>query len=172
MRTTSDLETSLLAAWKTNSRVTEYLIEHIPAHLWSATVPGSPRRTVRSIGAHLHNSRCGWIRTLGGEFGIAVPQRVDKRTVTRRQLVAALKRSSRGITALLRLGCRQGGHIPPSRAYVWRNLPLDVGHVLTYFSAHEAHHRGQVVLVARQLKCRLPAAVTDGLWQFRSLLAH
>jgi uncharacterized damage-inducible protein DinB len=54
--------------------------------------------------------------------------------------------------------------LPPSKGYVWRNLPLDVGHVLAYFVAHEAHHRGQIVMVARQLDQRLPPAVTNGLW--------
>ena len=48
-----------LAAWGTNSRVTEYLMERIPAPLWRAPVPGIPTRTVRSIAAHLHNARCG-----------------------------------------------------------------------------------------------------------------
>ncbi|MFI5120621.1 MAG: DinB family protein [Thermoanaerobaculia bacterium] len=86
--------------------------------------------------------------------------------MSRRQLIAALNRSGRGIEALLRLGCRRGGEVPASPAYAWRNLPLDVGHVLTYFVAHEGHHRGQIVLVARQIGSRLPAAVTAGLWQW------
>ncbi len=163
-----DLQDAVLTAWSTNSRVTAYLIEHIPPVLWSATVPGVPRRTIRAIAAHVHNSRCSWIRTLGHEHGIVAPVRVDHRAVTARQLGAALKRSSRAIAALLTLGCRRGGRVPSSRAYVWRNLPLDVGHVLTYFVAHEAHHRGQIVMVARQLNCRLPLAVTAGLWQWRA----
>jgi len=81
--------------------------------------------------------------------------------------VAALKHSSNAIAALLKLGLESGGQIPPSRGYVWRNLSLDVGHVLTYFVAHEAHHRGQIVMVARQTGHRLPLATVGGLWQWK-----
>jgi uncharacterized damage-inducible protein DinB len=146
--------------------VTAYLIEQLPAGLWDAAVPGAPRRTVRMICGHLHNSRASWIRTLGGEHGITTPALVDRRRVTRRQLLAALPRSARGIEAILALGLAAGGVVPPSRRYVWRNLPLDVGHVLAYFVAHEGHHRGQLVLLARELGHRLPAEVTNGLWQW------
>ena len=163
-----ELEDAVLTAWRTNSRVTDYLIEQIPPHLWSATIPGVPTRTIRAVAAHLHNSRCSWIKTLGHEHGIVAPVRVDHRAVTPRQLGAALKRSSRSMAALLALGCSRGGHVPPSRRYVWRNLPLDVGHVLTYFVAHEAHHRGQIVMVARQLKCRFAVSTIAGLWDWRT----
>ena len=158
---------TLLAAWTTNNRVTAFLVRHIPSTLWSVPLPSTPARSIRMIAAHLHNARCSWVRTLGREHGITVPLRVDRRTVTRRQLVSALMKSSRGIGALLELGCSRGGRIPPSKAYVWRNLSLDVGHVLTYFVAHEAHHRGQIVMLARQLDYRLPVAVTGELWQWR-----
>ena len=168
MRPPPDLQNDILAAWRTNSRVTEYLVEHIPTALWSAAIPGVSSRTIRAITAHLHNARCSWIKTLGSEHAIVAPTRVDHRAVTRPQLLSALKRSARGIAALLQLGCSRGGRIPPTKAYVWRNLPLDVGHVLTYFVAHEAHHRGQIVMVARQLNCRLSTAVTAGLWQWRT----
>ena len=164
---TDDAADQRLAAWRTSCRVTEFLVAHIPAQLWRAPVPGIPTRTVRSIAAHLHNARCSWVRTLGGEHGVAVPARVDQRTVTPRRLVSALKRSGRGIAALLELGARHGGRVPPSKAYVWRNLALDVEHVLTYFVAHDAHHRGQIVMAARQLGHRLAPSVTGGLWQWR-----
>ncbi len=71
------------------------------------------------------------------------------------------------MTRLLRLGFESGGRIPISARYVWRNLPLDVAHVLSYFVAHEGHHRGQIVLVARQLGGRLPVSITGGLWDWR-----
>ena len=162
----AELHATLLGSWRTSSRVTAYLIEHLPAALWDAPIPGAPRRTVRMIAGHLHNARCMWLKTLGKEHGITVPALVDRRNVARRELLSALKQSSKGIEALLAFGISAGGHVPPTKAYVWRNLPLDVPHVLTYFVAHEGHHRGQIVMLARQFGHRLPSEISAGLWQW------
>lgn len=156
---------ALIAAWRTNNRVTTYLIENLPAELWSENVPGVSRRTIRMIAAHFHNSRCGWIKSLGARHGVAVPERVDLRTVRQPELLRALKRSSEGMIALIRLGAEHGGSVPP--AY-WQNFPTDLTHFLNYFVAHEAHHRGQLILIARQLGHRLPREVVDGLWQWKT----
>lgn len=156
----------ILDAWRTNNRLTVFLVERLPARVWAAAVPEAPRRTIRMIAGHVHNARCRWIKTLGGEFGIAAPRSVERRVVGRPELVRALERSSRAMLRLLSFGCDRGGTIPATSSYVWRNLPLDVGHVLTYFVAHEAHHRGQIVLAARIMGERLPLSVTNGLWQW------
>lgn len=161
-----DLRETILDTWRTSNRVTVFLVEHLPPELWASAVPGAPRRTVRMIAGHLHNARRMWIKTLGQELGVPVPRSVDRRRVGPKALVPALERSSRGILRLLALGYDRGGSLPMVSTYIWRNLPLDVGHVLAYFVAHEAHHRGQIVLVARQLGYRLPPAVTTGLWQW------
>jgi uncharacterized damage-inducible protein DinB len=159
-----NLRDTILDAWKTNNRVTVFLVEHLPAELWEAKLPGAPRRTIRMLAGHIHNARCRWIKTLGQEHGFAVPRSVDRYKVKPKDLVAALERSGAGILGLLKFGMDHGGRIPASSSYVWRNLPLDVGHVLTYFVAHEGHHRGQIVMLGRQLGYRLPAEVTNGLW--------
>ena len=166
MKSALDQREMVLAAWRTNNRVTVFLMEHLPDELWKAGVPGAPRRTIRMIAGHIHNARCMWIKTLGKEHGIAVPRAVNRHKVGPRELIPALGRSSRGINSLLRLGLDRGGKIPVSSSYIWRNLPLDVGHILTYFVAHEGHHRGQIVMLARQLGYRLPVEVTGGLWQW------
>ena len=157
-------EQALIAAWHTNQRVTTYLIENLPRELWSMKIPGSPRRTIRMLAAHFHNTRCMWIKMIGADHSIAVPRTVDGRTVRPSELTRALARSSEGIVALIRLGVERGGSVP---AAAWQNFPTDLVHFLNYFVAHEAHHRGQLCMLARQLGHRLPTDVTAGLWQWK-----
>ena len=154
----------LLDAWRTNNRVTVYLIENLPPELWSMSIPGSSRRTIRSLAAHIHNSRCMWIKMIAARHGVKVPRTVDARTVKPSSLSRALERSSKGIVDVIQLGAARGGAIP---AATWQNFPTDLVHFLNYFVAHEAHHRGQLCMLARQLGHRLPTEVTAGLWQWK-----
>lgn len=140
-----------------------YLIENLPPELWSRAVPGAPRRTVRMIAAHIHNARCMWIKMLGARHRIVVPRRVDGRRVRPSELLRALLRSSEGMIRLLELGVARGGVVPRA---AWQNFPTDLVHFLNYFVAHEAHHRGQLCMLARQLGQRLPVHVAAGLWQW------
>ena len=41
--------------------------------------------------------------------------------------------------------------------------------MLCYMLSHEAHHRGQVCMVAHQLGFRLPNEVTSGMWNWEKL---
>jgi len=161
-----DLADSIVGAWNTSNRVTIFLLNGLPAELWDAKIPGEPRRSIRMLAAHLHNCRVGWLRTLGAPHGLRVPKPVDRYKVKPRELMAALELSGADMAALLKFGCEHGGMIPPTPKYVWRNLPLDVGHVLGYFVGHEGHHRGQIVMLARQLGHRLPAEITGGIWHW------
>jgi uncharacterized damage-inducible protein DinB len=156
----------LVAAWRTNDRATRYLVEHLPASLWSSQVPGVPRLTVGMVAAHIHNSRCRWIKSLGARHGIKVPRLVNLRRIRPGGLVKALSRSGEGMIKLIQLGIANGGRVPRA---TWQNFPTDMEHFLSYFAAHEGHHRGQLCLVARQLGHRLPQSVSNGIWQWTRL---
>jgi uncharacterized damage-inducible protein DinB len=156
------LAASLLAAWRTSHRATAFLFANLPEPLWDARVPNT-RRTIRMIAGHIHNDRCMWARSLGRAHGIPVPPGVNRHTVTRAQLLPALERSHRAILGVLELGLSQGGRLP---AGPWTCFPRDVAHFLSNIVAHEGHHRGQIVMLARILGHRLPPRVTTGLWHW------
>jgi uncharacterized damage-inducible protein DinB len=48
----------------------------------------------------------------------------------------------------------------------WLNFPNDVIHLLAYFVAHEAHHRGQIMMASRQLDQPFTRAQAGELWQW------
>ena len=157
----------IVPAWTTNARVTTDLVRALPIRVFWAPIPGFPRRTVRMMAAHLHNSRCGWLRTLGQPLGIQVPRQFDPAWEGKPDLVRALRQSGDAMEALFLMACQRSGHLPATARYAWRNLALDVGHLLTYFVAHEAHHRGQLLLVARQLGMPIEKAAADRVWWWR-----
>jgi hypothetical protein len=72
----SDLTETILAAWRTNHRVTVFLVGNLPTAVWAASVPGAPRKTIRMLAGHLHNTRCMWLKTLARPHGIPVPHAV------------------------------------------------------------------------------------------------
>ncbi|MDN5203410.1 DinB family protein [Fulvivirgaceae bacterium BMA10] len=154
------LEEAILASWRTNNQVNVYLFENLPGELWPLKVPGAPRRTVQMIAGHIHNCRCMWIKMLNKEFNIKVPGSVNRHKVTKEELIPALMQSSEGIIKLIELNLTSKVKKIPN---------FHAGNVVdfvAYFIAHEAHHRGQICMLARQLGHRLPKKVAVGIWEW------
>lgn len=158
MNSNDHLSQSVLDAWQTGNRVTCYLIEHIPDELWNSKIPGYQQKTMRMIGGHLHNTRCMWIKEVGKYFDLEAPEHVDRYRVSRKQLISELGISFQTISVILEKGLESAEPL--------RGFSLDAVHFMTYLVAHEAHHRGQIIMAARQLNHSLPDEVTYGVWKW------
>lgn len=162
---------SLLEAWRVNDRVTIFLIERTSDAVWSAALPGAARRTVRSVAAHLHNTRRSWLRGLAAKGGAPLPPAADRLRATPREVVALLQKSGARVLQLIEAGIENGGDFPGvGSKFVWGAWPRDVVLFTAYAVSHEAHHRGQIVVTARAIGERLPPQVVQGLWQWSSRL--
>jgi uncharacterized damage-inducible protein DinB len=154
-----DLAQAAKRTFATNNRVDIFLVENLSDELWSAKVPGAAK-TIGALVVHLHNVRCMWVKMLGRKLGVQPPRSLDRRRATRPEAIAALRESHAALARILELGLAAGGKVA--------GFPPDVMHFLGYFLAHDAHHRGQICLLARELGHALPKEVVFGLWHWSS----
>jgi len=159
-----DLTEALLNSWKTVNEVSVYLIRSIDPELWDRKIPGYPRKTIGMLLVHLHNIRCMWIKEIDKEKITRMPTRLDPKRATRDELLNAMKLSNEAMLALFERCIGNGGKLPARPA--WLNFPNDVMHLFAYIVAHEAHHRGQIMMAMRQLGQPLPRNVTGEFWQW------
>ena len=154
-----------------NERVNQILIEHLDPAAWKAKPPAQPPgkvRTIAAIFAHMHNVRCKWIRLTAPHLG--VPPQLNRAHCTPRQARAALAHSADRCMAMLAAALGGGGgRVGKFLRDGWAR-PWPVGpEMLCYMLSHEAHHRGQVCMLAHQLGFPLPGKVTSAMWNWEKL---
>jgi len=153
-----------------NERMNQMLIEHLDPAAWRAKLPAKPRGDVRTIAAiftHLHNVRTKWIRLTAPH--LKVPAQLNRANCTPRQARAGLAESAARCAEMLAEALDGGGRVERFLRDGWAR-PWPVGpEMLCYMLAHEAHHRGQVCMLAHQLGFPLPGKVTSGLWNWEKL---
>ncbi len=155
------LADEVLRCWKINNEVDIILFRALPEVIWPMKIPGYQHKTVRMMGAHLHNCRCMWIRQLGRKWKIVAPSPVDNKEISLKELIAALNESSDTMLELLATGLDNHNKLP--------GFAPGAVQFMHYMVAHEAHHRGQLIMASRQLGHPLPAPVMGKLWQWSKL---
>ncbi len=170
-----------------NERMNQMLIEHLDPAAWSAkpttakptiAKPPGKARTIAAIFSHMHNVRCKWVRLTAPH--LKVPMQLNRAHCTPRQARTALAESAARCAEMLAQalgGCEGGsedgsendGRVEKFLRDGWAR-PWPVGpEMLCYMLSHEAHHRGQVCMLAHQLGFRLPNQVTSGIWNWEKL---
>ena len=159
---------SLLETYAVNDRMNQLILERLDPRIWRAKPTGRGARTIAAIFAHMHNVRRKWLRLSAPH--LKLPAQLDRTRCTQQQAGAALAESAQRCSEMLAEAL--GGN--PSRIVTFHRdgwaPPWPVGvEMLCYMLAHEAHHRGQVLMLAHQLGFPLAHPVGDGIWNWERL---
>ncbi len=149
-----------------NDRMNQMLIEHLDPAAWKAKPPGKVR-TIAAIFTHVHNVRCKWVRLTAPH--LKVPLQLNRAQCTPEQARTGLAESASRCVEMLSEALADNGRIEMFRRDGWApSFPVGV-EMLCYMLAHEAHHRGQVLMLTHQLGFPLPYEVADGIWNWEKL---
>jgi uncharacterized damage-inducible protein DinB len=150
-----------------NDRSNQIILEHLDPAAWKAKPPGGVR-TIAAIFTHVHNVRCKWIRLTAAH--LKVPTQLNRANCTPQQARAALAESAARCCQMLELAFGSNpGRIEKFRRDGWAR-PWPVGpEMLCYMMSHEAHHRGQVCMLAHQLGFPLANKVMSKMWDWEKL---
>jgi len=152
-----EIPMALLNAYNTNNRINHYLIDNLPQAAWNAKPPDGKGRTIAAIVAHMHNVRVMWLKAAKTK---EIPAQLDRTSVTPAQAMRALESSRHALCVIISHALTGDGRIKGFRP--------DVAGFLGYLIAHDAHHRGQITMLARQLGYPLPQKAMFGMWEWNS----
>lgn len=152
----SQIPVALLNAFNTNNRINQYLIDNLAPAAWKAK-PEGKGRTIAAIVAHMHNVRVMWLKAAKAKD---VPAQLDRATLKPSQALRALEQSRHALSVVISGALESDGRV--------RSFRPDVAGFLGYLIAHDAHHRGQITMLARQLGHPLPQKAMFGMWEWGS----
>jgi uncharacterized damage-inducible protein DinB len=159
---------SALRIFAANERINQLLIEHLHPAVWTAKPPGNVR-TIAAIFTHMHNVRTKWIRLTAPH--LKTPAQLNRAHCTPQQARKALAESARRCEEMLAdvAAGRIQQFVRDGWAKPWPAGPALLTEMLSYILAHEAHHRGQVAMLAHQLGHTLPKQVISDMWNWEKL---
>lgn len=158
----------LVETFAVNDRINQLILEHLHPDAWRAKPPGRGARTIAAIFAHMHNVRRKWLRLSAAH--LKLPAELDRTRCTQRQASVALAESARRCSEMLAEGLNQpAGRIREFRRDGWAKPWPGGASMLAYMLSHEAHHRGQICMVAHQLGFPLPVKAGAGMWCWERL---
>lgn len=150
-------------AYAVNERMNQIVIENLDPRAWRAKPPGGKGRTIAAIFAHMHNIRRKWLRLSAPH--LRLPAELDRARCTPKQAKAALAKSAARCSEMLADDGRVEKFLRDGWAKPW---PAGAA-MFAYMIAHDAHHRGQVCMLAGQLGFPLPKKATPQMWAWEKL---
>ena len=166
----AEIRDSLLETYGCNDAMNQLILAQLDPRAWRAQVPAQKgkSRTIAGIFAHLHNCRVSWLRNSAPH--LKCPALLDPRRCTIKQAAAAHKKSAAQCLRMLSdaLSAAPNRRVAKYSRDGWVPVWPAGGTMFAYMFSHEAHHRGQILMLAHQLGYRV-FHKAPGIWQWEKL---
>lgn len=169
--TLSEIRDVLLETYAVNDAMNQLLLSSLDARAWRAEPPGKRGggRSIAAIFAHVHRCRIVWLK--GSAPHLRCPAPLNPHKCTRKQAAAALRKSAAQCLRMLTDALSGSANRRVTKFFrgSWmRKWPAGAT-MFCYMFSHEAHHRGQICMLAHQLGYRLPVEAWAGIWWWDKL---
>ena len=166
----AEIRDTLLETYAANEAMNQLILAALDRRAWRAEPPGKKGRgrTIAAIFAHLHNTRLKWLRRSAPHLNR--PAALDPHSCTMKQAAAAHKKSSAQCLAMLKdaLSAAPKRRVEKFSRDGWAPDWPAGGTMFAYMFGHEAHHRGQILMMAHHLGYPAHKAMY-GIWQWERL---
>jgi uncharacterized damage-inducible protein DinB len=155
------MKEQIIETWMINNRVNLMLIDAISDEGMNCTLSKRGGRTVALQFAHMHNLRLWRLENYAKKLMEGQAEIDKEKEVGKELLKLRLSQSAEAMGSFIAHGVDEYGKIKGFKRGV---IPM-----LGYMIAHEAHHRGNILLTLKQSGHKVPQEIQYGIWDWNRI---
>ncbi len=157
--TLAHMTEQLAEAWLINNRVNLLLLKDLSPEALRATLSTRGGRTVGQQLVHVYEVRRAKLEAADKSLAKDLPKVEREQGHDKRLLTAAFRRSGEAVAELIRRST--DGKV--------KGFKRGIAALTGYLIAHDAHHRGHIMLTLKQAKVKRPDHLRFGLWEWNKI---
>jgi uncharacterized damage-inducible protein DinB len=148
---------NLIETWGIMTRITLYLLDHVPSEALGDQVASGQGRSVGRVFGHIHTARLMWLEAHSPEFAEGLKKVEPDKVNDKAALRTALEASDAAMEKMLAVAAEAGA------VNGFRRSPLAF---LGYLIAHESYHHGEIGIMLDLSGHKMEDKIVNAIWDW------